>query len=277
LALDTLSFLHFDAPNDPSPRTEVVVLSAATAGPGFIHDFLAGLNANPFARPSSIAPSFASSLVGTNGIPSEWDLATTTATAWSAQNIRSLSTLLAQEHSFVQGVANTGVVAALNAAVAEAEIKGSDSQRQMELTTAQSLLNEQLNNFRVDNSSITLTGQGTALPITLVSHAHYAVTVLVHLLSNSLRFAKGPVVAATLSQPTTALRVALQHASGTNVTLQIVVTTPNGRLVLARTAVQVRIAGTSIVGYLLSALSLIVLGVWWLRTYRRSSKGKHAQ
>ena len=85
------------------------------------------------------------------------------------------------------------------------------------------------------------------------------------------------MVAATLSQPTTALRVALEHASGTNVTLQIVVTTPNGRLVLARTAVQVRIAGTSIVGYLLSALSLTVLGVWWLRTYRRSSKGKHAK
>ena len=277
LALDTLSFLHFDAPNDPSPRTEIVVLSAATAGPGFVHDFLSGLNANPFAHPSSIAPSYASALIGSNGIPAEWDVATTSDTPWSTQNIRSLSTLLAQEHSFVQGVANPGVVAALNAAVAEAEIKGSAGQRQMGLTTAQSLLNEQLNNFRVDNSSITLTGQGTALPITLVSHAHYSVTVLVHLLSNSLRFAKGPVVAATLSQPTTALRVALQHASGTNVTLQIVVTTPNGRLVLARTAVQVRIAGTSIVGYLLSVLSLTVLGVWWLRTHRRSSKGKHAQ
>ena len=277
LAINTLSFLHFDAPNDPSPRTEIVALSVATAGAAFVHDFLAGLNASPFARPSSIAPSYASSLVGSNGIPSEWDLATTSVTPWTTQNIRSLSTLLAQEHAFVQGVANPGVVAALNAAVAEAEVKGSASQRQLDLTTAQSLLNEQLNNFRIDNSSITLTGQGTALPITLVSHAHYSVTVLVHLLSNSLRFAKGPVVAATLSQPTTALRVALEHASGTNVTLQIVVTTPNGRLVLARTAVQVRIAGTSIVGYLLSALSLTVLGVWWLRTYRRSSKGKHAK
>jgi hypothetical protein len=64
---------------------------------------------------------------------------------------------------------------------------------------------------------------------------------------------------------------------GSDLTLQVVVTTPNGQLVLARTAIQVRITGTSVVGYLLTIASLLVLGYWWLRTYRRKSKGRHAR
>jgi hypothetical protein len=277
LTIDTLSFLHFDAPNDPSVRTEVLVLSPPLAGAGFVHALLAGLINDPFARLSTFAPSFASSLVGSNGIRADWNVASAATSTWSSANSSTLSTLLMQEQSFVQGLASPGIVAALNAAVAEAEIKGDPSTRQQGLETAQSLLNQQLNNFHIDNSSVTLTSQGTALPITLVSHAHYSMTVLVHLISPSLQFSKGRVFAATLATPTTALRVALKHASGTNVTLQIVVTTPNGHLVLARTAVQVRITGTSIVGYLMSFLSLVVLAMWWLRTYRRSSSGKHVK
>jgi hypothetical protein len=55
------------------------------------------------------------------------------------------------------------------------------------------------------------------------------------------------------------------------------VTTPNDKLVLARAAIQVRIAGTSVVGYLLSLGSIAVLAWWWWRTHRRREKGRHAR
>jgi hypothetical protein len=48
----------------------------------------------------------------------------------------------------------------------------------------------------------------------------------------------------------------------------VVVTTPDGQVTLARTALQVHVAGTSVVGYLLTGLSLLVLAVWWLRNAR---------
>ena len=74
----------------------------------------------------------------------------------------------------------------------------------------------------------------------------------------------------------TSLRIPTAGARGSSLTLQIVLTTPDGRLELARAAVQVRIAGTSVVGYLLTGASLAVLALWWWRTNRRRSRGRHA-
>ena len=73
------------------------------------------------------------------------------------------------------------------------------------------------------------------------------------------------------------VRVPLRHAYGSDVTLQISLTTPNGVVTLDHTAVQVRIAGTSFVGYLLSFGALLVIAVWWWRSYRRTSKGRRAK
>ena len=64
---------------------------------------------------------------------------------------------------------------------------------------------------------------------------------------------------------------------GSSLTLQVILTTPNDQVVLARTAIQVRIAGTSVVGYLLTFASLLVLAIWWWRTNRRRSRGRHAR
>jgi hypothetical protein len=64
---------------------------------------------------------------------------------------------------------------------------------------------------------------------------------------------------------------------GSSLTLQVVITTPNDQVVLARSALQVRIAGTSVVGYLLTIGSLLVLAYWWFRTNRRRPKGRHAR
>ena len=276
LVLTTLSFLHYDAPNALSPRTVLLQLSPTRCGAGFVHELLRGLSSNPFVTPESLDPSFSDNLIGSNALPSTWQLAPTT-TAWNRNAVSSLTTLLLQMHAFEQGVANTGVVTALTGMVFDAERSGTSHQRQVALDAAQSGLNRELSNFHIDNSSITLTGQGTALPITIVSRAHYSVTVVVHLRNSSLDFTKGSTFPVTLSAPTTVVRVPLRHAYGSDVTLQISLTTPNGVVTLDHTAVQVRIAGTSFVGYLLSFGALAVIGVWWWRSYRRTSQGRHAK
>jgi hypothetical protein len=98
----------------------------------------------------------------------------------------------------------------------------------------------------------------------------------VHLITDRLTFPKGNTVAVTLDSQTKSIRVPTSSRGG-DLTLQVVVTTPNDQVILARTAIQVRIAGNSVVGYLLSIGSLLVLGFWWLRTNRRRSKGRHAR
>ena len=80
-----------------------------------------------------------------------------------------------------------------------------------------------------------------------------------------------------LDAPTKSVRVATSGHTGSSLTLQVIVTTPNNHLVLARAAIQVRIAGTSIVGYVLTIASLLVLAYWWRRSYRKRPKGRHAR
>ena len=98
-----------------------------------------------------------------------------------------------------------------------------------------------------------------------------------HLITDRLTFPKGDNYAVTLSAPTTSLRINTTDRQGGSLTLQLGLTTPDGKLLLAKAAVQVRDTGTSVVGYILSGASLFVLAWWWLHTYRRKSRGRHSR
>jgi hypothetical protein len=276
LALETLAFLHFEAPDAPAVRTIVLELNPSRTSATLESDFLNGFASNPFVVASSLAPSFESSLIGSNGAPSERTLVAPSTSVWTARNVNDLLTTIGQINSFNQAVTSTSVSNTLRVAVAQSEISGTPAAREDAISSATSALNAQLRNFSVNQSSVTLAGPGTALPITLLSSASYSITAVVHLITDRLTFPKGNTVAVTLDSQTKSIRVPTSSRGG-DLTLQVVVTTPNDQVILARTAIQVRIAGNSVVGYLLSIGSLLVLGFWWLRTNRRRSKGRHAR
>jgi hypothetical protein len=277
MTLATLAFLHFEAPDDPAVRSVVMVTSAAKTPVSFVTDLMGGLGHNPFVVASDLTPSFSSSLVGTNGAPTSRTLLTSAPSTWSSVNVSSLRTLIGAVTSYNEAMTSSSVSGALSAAVAQSEVVGSPGDRQGIINRALNELNAQLRQFSVNSGAITLTGPGTSLPITVLSRANYTVTVVVHLITNALSFPKGDNIITTLNSPTKALRVPTANHRGSSLTLQVVVTTPNDQVVLARSAIQVRIAGTSVVGYLLTIGSLLVLAYWWLRTYRRRSRGRHAR
>jgi hypothetical protein len=277
LSLNTLAFLHFEAPNAPSTRTVVLEMSPVRTSAAFVNDLLGALASNPFAVASSLTPSFNSSLVASNGAPSVRSLLTTVPATWSALNVSSLLFTIGQVNSFNQAIGSASIANSLSVAVAQSEVTGDPAAREQAIDAAESELNNQLANFSVDQSSITLAGPGTALPVTLLSKANYSVTAVVHLITDRLGFPKGNSQVVTLDSSTKSLRIPTSNHRGSDLTLQIVLTTPNDQVVLARTAIQVRIAGNSIVGYLLTLVSLLVLAFWWYRTHRRTSKGRHAR
>ncbi|MGA2294439.1 MAG: hypothetical protein ABSG24_04345 [Acidimicrobiales bacterium] len=277
MTLATLSFLHFEAPDARSSRSVVMVTSAAYTPAGFIADLASGLGHDPFVRAASLSPSFNTSLIATNGAPATRTMARTGAATWTGVNVSSLITLIGAVNSYNQSMTSNSVSSVLSADVAESEVVGSPVGRQRAISRALNALNGQLNQFSVNAGAITLTGPGTALPITVISRANYPVKVVVHLITSALSFPKGDNITTTLASPTTALRVPTSNHRGSSLTLQVVVTTPNGQVVLARSAIQVRIAGTSVVGYILTIGSLLVLAYWWIRTNRRRPKGRHVR
>jgi hypothetical protein len=277
LTLATLAFLHFEAPYARSSRTVVIEAPVASTSKAFVTDLLNGLRHDPFSRLITLTPSFNSSLIGTNGAPSVRTLATSPVSTWSARNVTSLLTLIGAVNSYSQGIKSGHVATELRVAVARTEILATASQRQNAINAANNLLNAQLAQFSIDASAVTLTGPGTSLPVTVNSRAPYRVGAVIHLVTDRLSFPKGGAIPITLSSPTQSVRVPTANARGSSLTLQIVLTTPNDQVVLARSAVQVRIAGTSVVGYLLTFASLFVLGLWWWRTSRRRPKGRHVR
>jgi hypothetical protein len=279
LLLASLAFLHFEEPNAPASRSVVVESPIGATSRTFMSDLLTGLRRDPFDRLSPLTPLFDTSLIGTDGAPPVRDLNPSTShSTWSTLNVDSLLSVIGGVTSYAQGVKSGDVATALRVAVARSEILADPTQRQAAINAAQNQLNAQLAQFSIDASAITLAGAGTSLPITVISHAGYTVDAVVHLVTDRLSFPKGSAIAVTMSSPTQSVRVPAANARGSSLTLQVLLTTPNGQVVLARTAIQVRIAGTSVVGYLLTFASLFVLALWWWRTSRRRvHKGRHAK
>ena len=278
LTLGTLAFLHFVAPNAPSIRTVVLVAPISKTPAPFIIDLLNGLAHDPFLSLVTLAPSYDSTLIATNGAPASRSLGTAVSGAgWSTRNDVTLTTLIDNVTSYSAAITTSNIGNDLLVATAAAEITGGSGARQSAINAAANALAGQLGSFSVDPSAITLAGPGTSIPITVLSRANYGVRVVVHLLTTRIVFPHGNHVAVTLDSPTKSVRVTTSSRSGGSLTLQVVVTTPDDRVILARAAIQLRIAGSSIVGYLLSTASLLVLAFWWVRTYRRRSKGRHAR
>jgi len=277
LTLGTLAFLHFEAPDAPAPRTVVIVVPISKSPVAFLKDVLNGFASNPFITLATFAPSFDASLVATNGAPATRSLLNPLVdTRWSTHNVTSLSDLVVGVNSYAPALRSTTIGTDLEVAMEASEITGPPNVRQDAINAAAAALKGQLSNFSVDPSTITLAGSGS-IPITLTNHAPYTVMATVHLLTDQLTFPRGDDVPVSLNAPTKSVRVATSNHTGSSLTLQVIVTTPNNRLVLARAAIQVRIAGTSIVGYFLTIASLLVLAYWWLRTYRKRPKGRHAR
>ena len=278
LTLGTLAFLHFEAPNSASIRTVVLVAPIAMTPAPFINDLFNGFAHDPFLSLTTLAPSYDSTLIGTNGAPSTRSLSNPdSSSVWSTHNRDSLTTLSDNVTSFSAAITSGNVGNELLVATAAAEITGGSGARQSAINAATNALAGQLGSFSVDPSAITLAGPGTSMPITVLSRANYDVKVVVHLLTDRIVFPHGNRIAVTMNSSTKSIRVATSSHSGGSLTLQVVVTTPDDQVVLARAAIQVRITGTSIVGYFLTVASLLVLAYWWLRTYRRRSKGRHAR
>ncbi|MHB8379256.1 MAG: hypothetical protein ACYDB2_04960 [Acidimicrobiales bacterium] len=278
LTLAWLAFLHFEYPNAPANRTVVIEQTVGSVSTTFMNDLLGGLGNDPYSQLSSITPSFNSALIGTNGAPAIRTLTHTTGpSTWSAHNVSSLLTLIGAANSYAQSIRSGSEALDLRVGVARTEILGNANGRQGAINAASNQLNAQLGQFSIDASAITLAGQGTSLPITVISRAPYTVDAVVHLVTDRVTFPKGNAVKVTMSSPTTSIRVSTANPQGSSMTLQVVLTTPNDQVVLARSAIQVRIAGTSVVGYVLTFASLLVLGLWWWRTNRRRTKGRHAR
>jgi hypothetical protein len=270
----TLNFLHFEAPN-ASSRTVVIELNLNRVTPGYLSDLASDLRHDRLLVDLPISTAFANSALGANGFSSSRTLITGTPPAWSAQNLTVIRSLSARVNSLSESAASLQPMSRWSADLLTSQARMAASARQHELSDVAASLANTVAAFHIASTTITLTGPGSPLPITVTSSVNYPVTGFVLLEGRGVQFPEGAAVPVTLSTATTALRIPVTLIGNGNFTLSATLVTADRTVVLAHAAIQVRSTTNSTLGYALSIASLLVIGLWWLRTLRRTRRGLH--
>jgi hypothetical protein len=133
-------------------------------------------------------------------------------------------------------------------------------------------LSGQLSLVQVASRTITITARNASIPITITSAAPYSLHGTLSLSSGKLEFPRGHTRVVSIDHPTNSTRVDVLARTSGDLPLELTLTSPNGVLVIARGRLTVRSTATSVVGVALTALAVLVLAAWWVRTWRRSRR-----
>lgn len=279
LVVGDLSFLHYEAPFAPTARTEVLVSSLHSDGAAFVRDLLDGISQDPLLDERTLAGLFSRAAVGADGHASSWAPRLTSPDRFSRSDAVAVRDLDRALRSLNQSILSLAPVATLQAATLQTETRADAANRAKDVTAVQDRLNRILSQFKIDETTINLTGGVTALPITITSTSPYPLTGYLSLSAPGVTFPgpNGNLRAVTIANTTAELRVPAQiHGSG-NFTLVVRLLSADRHLLIATGAIPVRSASTSVVGYLLSALALVIIALWWMRTTKRRPRGQHAR
>jgi len=266
--LGEMALLRSQHPQKMGSQNIVVSTSLRLAGPRFLGLFIDEVrhtNLFKFVSPDDL---FTTSRPGANGAPEYRKLNNFTGAQWQPSDIRDVAKLASDSNSLRSAFSSPQPLLRAEAARLAAEVPISN--RRTAIDVAQRQFAGELGQFSVDQSTITVTGGSSSIPITVTSGADYAFTGVLHVTSDRLELPGGRNFPITLSTPITTTQVPISGTSGTSAFVRITLMTADQRVVITSGTVQVRYASASIVGYVLSAGSLLIIAWWWWRTSRRA-------
>ena len=280
--LADLAMVHFERPNTVAVRGLVAVPPQRwLANPVFDQVLLAGLTHNPTVEPVTLSHFF--STVTPAG-PRQLARPGPGPVIARAQ-ARALSRARLRLTSFDGAVTGRPpqVEAGLDDLLLASETEAlSASLRARGVSTVERLLDKQLHLVKfATETTYTLTARTGVIPITVVSGAKYTVLGRLSVSGNKFLFPHhGTRRIIRIDHATNASRVDVEARSSGDLPLHVTLTSPDGRLVFARTLLTVRSTATSLVGIVLTAVALAILLAWWARTWwsgRRRRRSGHAR
>jgi len=275
LTMGTLSMLYYQAPNARSPRTEVLTTSLDHASPTFTKELDSAIRQSPLLTLRAIDASAAVGQIGQNHSPSVRSLTSAPVAPWRSAEITALATLKQSAASLLSTFSSPAPYLRIQMARLRAEV-GLHSHASG-VATAQRVLRDELAKFRIDQSTVILASASGTIPVTLYSSADYGITGLIRVSADRIEFPDGQVIPVGTLTQTASTPISATVTRGTSSLMTIKLTTTDGRVVIASGTIQVRYTSASVVGYALSAGSLLVIAWWWWRTTRRKSPAKHAR
>ncbi|MDQ2649859.1 MAG: DUF6049 family protein [Actinomycetota bacterium] len=182
--------------------------------------------------------------------------------------LASLATMLSPDDTVLQDVES-------DLLRAEAERMAS-ADRRAHLTDARSRIGQVVGGVTTTGTAtVTLTARDGNLPITLVNDTGSALSVVLHLRSTKLSAPGGTDVPVELPVGATRVDIDIRTRASGSIPLELVVTSPDGALLLTTARYSVQSTAVSGVGVVLSGGAILFLLVWWgrhWREHRRSTK-----
>lgn len=121
----------------------------------------------------------------------------------------------------------------------------------------------------VEGDRVTLASRTADLPLLIRNDQTLPITVDLFLRSDKLRFPDGEHRIVTLAPGDNPLTVRVEAPTSGDARVTIMLSSPDGRLELARGVVNVRSTAISGLGLIISIISLLILLTWWARTIIR--------
>ncbi len=276
--LAALEFIHFENPFKYDARG-VILEPPASWQPSttFLNSLLGEMSANPVLEPVTLNQFFDQVHTGGNQEPATRHLQSgSTSEKLPASQAERLATARVQLTSLTTAISgHPPVLTELSDLLLATENREFDrTERASALAVFGQHFGGELNLISLANqATITFTSRTAAIPVSVLSSAPFPIKVVVSLDSDKFNFPDGSSRTLTLDRPTTPVRIqAHSRTSGDRLPVNVTLTTPDGRLVIARADLTVHSTSVSLVGVALTALAAVVLLVWWGRTWRRSRR-----
>jgi hypothetical protein len=275
--LADLAFHHFERPSLSIPQG-IIVMPSLNWVPSslFLATYVQGLKGNAVLMPTTLSKLFGTVPLGGNGAATIRQLKNLSVPHWPATQVATYRTQQGLQTSFASATPQApGTTAALSDSLLDAtNATLGVASRSVVLAHASAALTAQLNQLSISSASITTTALKESIPITITSSAHYPISALLTISSDQLRFPAGQHIHIVIARSTTVIRIPTRAPTTGSFSASLSLTTPTGRLTMARAKLVVVASRTSIVAIILTIGALAVLIVWWVRTWLAGRKTK---
>lgn len=277
--LADLTVLWLDRPGTAPQRRGVVVAPSRTWEPDvdLLDQLIEGLEASPVLDAVTLEQFFAQvgPLTERSRIVNRTFVEATDSTSLPASPIRrarmrvtSVASVVELDNPLVDDL-NRRLLVAQSSELTAAE-------RRSYLTGIGATIERQLRSIEMpETRSITLTAREGELPVTITSRLPYPAEVLVSLESDALDFPAGASKRVVLAGQNTTERFEVHARGSGSFPVRVMVTAPDGSLLVAESRFTVRSTAVSGVGVALSIGAIGFIVVWWashLRTRRSGGK-----
>ena len=119
------------------------------------------------------------------------------------------------------------------------------------------------------NRVVTLTSTRATIPIAVTSREKVPLKLRLTLKSDRLRIEGGQSQLLTVGSATNTASFIIDTKTLGIFQANLTLTTPDGKVAISSTALQIRSLTFTLAGTILTAIALAILGLWWLRTLRK--------